>query len=72
VLFDEKEIMKNFIDYIQSLIDLHGDTWLAIFTTAIIVRIVMAAFHHPAITMAEAGAYASCVTAFAATNTFKS
>jgi len=60
--------MKNFIDYLQSLIDLHGDTWLALFTTGIIVRLMLAAFHHPAITMAEAGAYSSCVAAFAATN----
>jgi hypothetical protein len=60
--------MKELIDKIQELVDLHGDTWLAMFTFVLIVRVVMAAFRYPAITMAEAGAYASCVTAFAATN----
>lgn len=60
--------MKEFIDKIQSLIDLHGDTWLGLFTALVMARIGMAAFHFPAISMAEAAAYASCVTAFAATN----
>jgi hypothetical protein len=60
--------LKQIIDYVQDLVDLHGDTWLAMFTLVMITRIIMAAFRHPPITMAEAAAYASCVTAFAATN----
>jgi hypothetical protein len=60
--------MKEFIDKIQALIDLHGDTWLGIFTALIMLRIAAAVFKFPPITMSEAGAYASCVTAFAATN----
>lgn len=60
--------MKRLIDKIQSLIDLHGDTWLGLFTALIMGRIALAAFHFSPITGAEAGAYASCVTAFAATN----
>jgi hypothetical protein len=60
--------MKAFIDKIQALIDLHGDTWLAMFTFTMIVRIILAAFRHPSITMAEAAAYSSCVAAFAASN----
>lgn len=60
--------LKQFIDYIQDVVDLHGDTWLAMFTLVLIVRIVMAAFRFPPVTLAESAAYASCVTAFAATN----
>ena len=60
--------MKAFIDKIQALIDLHGDTWLGLFTALIMTRIAMAAFRFHPITPSEAGAYASCVTAFAATN----
>lgn len=52
----------------QLLLDLTGDTWLGMFTALIMARIGMAAFHFPSLTMAEAAAYASCVTAFAATN----
>jgi hypothetical protein len=60
--------VKNFIDYLQSLIDLHGDSWLGMFTTLIMIRIGMVAFHYPPLTMAEAAAYSSCVAAFAASN----
>jgi len=60
--------LKQTVDYIQDIIDLHGDSWLAIFTLVLIIRIILAAFKYPSVTMAEAAAYASCVTAFAATN----
>lgn len=60
--------MKNLIDKLQELIDLHGDTWLGIFTALVMVRIAMAAFRFPPLTTSEAVAYGSCVTAFAATN----
>jgi hypothetical protein len=60
--------MKELIDKIQALIDLHGDTWLGLFTALIMARIVAAAFKLPAITPSEAAAYSSCVAAFAATN----
>ena len=60
--------MKAFIDKLQALIDLHGDTWLGLFTALIMARIAMAAFRFHPITGSEAAAYASCVTAFAATN----
>lgn len=60
--------LKQLIDKLQELVDLHGDTWLAMFTFVMILRIILAAFKYPSITMAEAAAYASCVTAFAATN----
>lgn len=60
--------MKEFIDKLQALIDLHGDSWLALFTLVTIIRIIMAAFKYPPVTMAEAAAYSSCVAAFAASN----
>jgi hypothetical protein len=63
-------MIKRAIDYIQNLIDLHGDTWLAIFTSVVIVRIILVVYHHPGLSTAEAMAYGSCVAAFAATNTF--
>jgi hypothetical protein len=60
--------MKSFIDKIQDLIDLHGDTWLGMFTAIVMVRIALAIFKFAPLTPSEAAAYASCVTAFAATN----
>ncbi len=60
--------MKELIDKIQDLIDLHGDTWLGLFTALVMVRIAMTAFRFAPLTPSEAAAYASCVTAFAATN----
>ena len=60
--------LKQLIDKIQELVDLHGDTWLAMFTATIVARVIMAAFGFPPVTMAESAAYASAVTAFAATN----
>ena len=60
--------LKQIIDKVQEIIDLHGDTWLAIFTALVMVRVALAALRFPALTMSESAAYASCVTAFAATN----
>lgn len=60
--------LKNLIDKVQELIDLHGDTWLGMFTALIMARIAMHAFGYPPLTTSEALAYGSCVTAFAATN----
>jgi hypothetical protein len=60
--------MKEFIDKIQELIDLHGDTWLGMFTALVMVRIALAVFKFTSLTPSEAAAYASCVTAFAASN----
>jgi hypothetical protein len=60
--------VKELIDKIQALIDLHGDTWLALFTALVMVRIVLVVFKFAPITPSEAATYASCVTAFAATN----
>jgi len=60
--------MKALIDKFQALIDLAGDTWLGMFTALIMARIAMAAFKFVPITPSEAAAYASCVTAFAASN----
>jgi hypothetical protein len=60
--------MLGLINKFQELIDLHGDTWLGLFTALIMSRIAMAAFSFKSITPSEAAAYASCVTAFAASN----
>jgi len=55
----------HWLEYLQSLIDLHGGTWLALFTAAIIWRIVKG----PALGPSEAAAYASAIGAFAYSNT---
>ena len=60
--------LQQVIDKIQALIDLHGDTWLGLFTTLIMIRIALAANRFPPLTMSEAAAYSSCVAAFAASN----
>lgn len=55
-------------DKIQAILDLDGDVWLGLFTAAIVFRLVYSGLGHPPITAAEAAAYASCITAFAASN----
>ena len=52
----------------QDFLDINGDVWMSFFTAAMIFRIVSSKFGAPALTAAEAAAYASAVTAFAYSN----
>jgi hypothetical protein len=60
--------LQELWNQIQDFLDISGDCWLGLLTAIIAFRYVYAALGHPAITPAEAAAYASAVTAFAATN----
>jgi hypothetical protein len=53
---------------IQDFLDISGDVWMGIFTSAIVFRTCSAYFGHAPLTAAESAAYASAVTAFAYSN----
>jgi hypothetical protein len=57
---------KQIWDYIQSLFDIDGDMIMAIFTLAIVWKIV-----HPGLNMADATAYGSAIAVFGYSNTHK-
>lgn len=63
-----KEQLKAWWEYVQDLIALNGDTWMAAFTAAIITRVLLAGFGHAALTVSEAAVYSSAIGAFAYSN----
>lgn len=63
-----KDKIKYWWDWIQSLFDIDGDFWMSLWTGAMIWRIVAVLFGHPPVTLAEATAYSTAVSAFAYSN----
>jgi len=62
------EKIKAKWDYIQFLLDIDGDVWMGLFTTTILIRLLLVLSGHIPLTNAEACCYASAVTAFAYSN----
>lgn len=60
--------IKEGWEYIQSLLDIDGDVWMGLLTALYIYRILAVVWGKAPVTMAEAGIYASAVTAFAYSN----
>ncbi len=60
-------LIKLVWDWVQSMLDLDGDVWLGVFTTAIVWKIV-----HTGLNAADAAAYGSAVAAFSYSNVHKS
>ncbi len=60
--------LKQLWEDAQKVIDLHGDTWLGMFTALVLLRILLVLSGHTPLTMSEATAYSSAVGAFAYSN----
>jgi hypothetical protein len=56
------------INKIQELLDLHGDTWLGLFTLVVLMRIILVLSGYHALTTAEAATYSTAIAAFAYSN----
>lgn len=63
-----REKLKRMWEDGQKIIDLHGDTWLGLFTLFVLVRILAVLKGYPPLTAGESGAYSMCIGAFAYSN----
>ena len=61
--------LKEIWAYIQDLMDVRGDTIMAVMSAVFIARVALSAWaKFPAITTSEAGFYASAIASFAYSN----
>lgn len=63
--------IKNGWEWVQDLLDVSGDSIMAVFTGVLIFRLMYTALGHAAITPAEAMAYSSAIAAFGYSNKLK-
>lgn len=63
-----RDQLKAWWDYIQSLFDLDGDLWMGLLTAVYVYRILAVVWGQPPITLAEGGIYSVAVGAFAYSN----
>ncbi len=63
-----RDQLKDWWDYIQSLFDIDGDIWMGLLTIVYIYRILAVLWGQPPVTMAEATLYSAAVGAFAYSN----
>lgn len=62
------DLVKKLWEGWQKFFDLHGDTWLGMFTLLILIRIVLVLKGQKPLTVAESTAYSSAIAAFAYSN----
>ena len=60
--------LKERWDQIQAFLDISGDVWMGLFTTIILVRLILVLKGYAPLTPSEAATYSSAVAAFAYSN----
>lgn len=63
-----KQSVKEWWDYIQSLLDIDGDLWMGLFTLLILIRIYYVLKGYRPLDASEAVVYGTAVSAFAYSN----